>query len=234
MPAKNPPWQRDELILALDLYVRHGGKYLAETHEEVVALSAVLNALPIHAGGRAEDYRNENGVSMKLLNFRRFDQTKKGVGLPKGNKMEAIVWNEFAHDEQRLRSVAAAIKAGYKKAAPSPSPEPDEMEFPEGKVLFRQHRVRERKPAVIEQAKAVALEKDKRLACCVCQFCFADKYGQVGEGYIEGHHTTPVSELGAGAVTKAADIALVCSNCHRMLHRRRPWLRVDELGELLT
>ena len=84
MPTKNPPWQRDELILALDLYVRHGGRYLSDTHPEVVTLSHVLNALPIHAGSRAEGYRNPNGVSMKLLNFRRFDGRQAGKGLTRG------------------------------------------------------------------------------------------------------------------------------------------------------
>jgi 5-methylcytosine-specific restriction protein A len=231
---KNPPWQRDELILALDLYVRHGGKYLAETHDEVVVLSAVLNALPIHPGDRAEDYRNPNGVSMKLLNFRRFDPAHRGAGLTRGNKLEEVVWEEFANDPDRLRRVATAILGLYAHVGKAPTPEPDEEAFPEGRVLYLLHRTRERNPAVIEAAKAIALAKDGRLACRVCTFCFAARYGQLGEGFIEGHHTRPVSEMAAGAVTKPVDIALVCSNCHRMLHRRRPWLAVGELGELLV
>jgi predicted HNH restriction endonuclease len=40
--------------------------------------------------------------------------------------------------------------------------------------------------------------------------------------------------LRAGSKTRAADIALVCSNCHRMLHRRRPWLTMSDLKTLLT
>jgi predicted HNH restriction endonuclease len=34
--------------------------------------------------------------------------------------------------------------------------------------------------------------------------------------------------------TKVEDIALVCSNCHRMLHRKRHWLSINELKQLLT
>ena len=48
----------------------------------------------------------------------------------------------------------------------------------------------------------------------------------------ECHHTVPVSEYGSGARTQLRDLALVCANCHRMLHRRRPWLTIDELLRL--
>jgi putative restriction endonuclease len=34
-------------------------------------------------------------------------------------------------------------------------------------------------------------------------------------------------------ITKVDDLALVCANCHRMLHRRRPWLNPADLRNLL-
>ncbi|GAB6158809.1 hypothetical protein JCM39194_20090 [Desulfotomaculum varum] len=49
------------------------------------------------------------------------------------------------------------------------------------------------------------------------------------EGYIECHHTIPISEYAKEIKTRVSDLALVCSNCHRMLHRRRPWLSIDQL-----
>ena len=55
----------------------------------------------------------------------------------------------------------------------------------------------------------------------------------LGEGFIECHHVTPVSELRAGTRTRLSDLAVVCSNCHRMLHRRRPWLTAAELRGLI-
>ena len=33
--------------------------------------------------------------------------------------------------------------------------------------------------------------------------------------------------------TKLADLALLCSNCHRMIHRTKQWLTVEELEELV-
>jgi hypothetical protein len=36
-----------------------------------------------------------------------------------------------------------------------------------------------------------------------------------------------------GQKTRLADLALLCANCHRMIHARRPWLTLDELRGLL-
>jgi|GEM_PF-3985817 len=47
------------------------------------------------------------------------------------------------------------------------------------------------------------------------------------------HHTVPVSELHSTQGSKLEDVALVCANCHRMLHRRRPWLGLSDLQELI-
>jgi predicted HNH restriction endonuclease len=111
--------------------------------------------------------------------------------------------------------------------------DPEEEEFPEGKVLYRLHRFHERCGDVPRRAKELALKRHGRLVCVVCGFDFHATYGPVGEGFIECHHTVPVSELKDGMRTNLADVVLVCSNCHRMLHRRRPWLGIEELRTIL-
>jgi len=107
----------------------------------------------------------------------------------------------------------------------------DDEGFEEGKRMLRNHVCRERNYQVIKEAKE-RLQKGK-LICQICEFNFEIRYGEIGVDYIEGHHIIPVSELEEGAKTKIEDIVLVCSNCHKMLHRRRPWLKVGELKELL-
>lgn len=59
-PSRNPPWAEEELILALDLYVRTG--VLSATHPDVVEVSRALRALSIHAD-RPDPalFRNANG-----------------------------------------------------------------------------------------------------------------------------------------------------------------------------
>jgi hypothetical protein len=73
MAERNPNWTRDELILALDLYVRHRPAVLGNTSAEVIELSEVLNRLARADQNRSPTHRNPNGVAMKLLNFRPFD-----------------------------------------------------------------------------------------------------------------------------------------------------------------
>ncbi len=54
----------------------------------------------------------------------------------------------------------------------------------------------------------------------------------IGSDFIEGHHTVPISELKGEVKTKVKDVALVCSNCHRMLHRRRPLAKNGRSAEI--
>ena len=78
------------------------------------------------------------------------------------------------------------------------------------------------------------LQETGRLSCEVCGFNFTDAYEDRGDGFIECHHTKPVSELRDGEKTNTNDLALVCSNCHRMINRRKPWLSVAALSALLA
>lgn len=106
--------------------------------------------------------------------------------------------------------------------------EDDEISFPEGKETYRLHKSKERNKELIRLAKERHLKNDDKLRCQVCGFSFLDNYGEIGHGFIEAHHVFPISQLTEETATKIEDLALVCSNCHRMLHRRRPWLTTIE------
>ncbi len=109
----------------------------------------------------------------------------------------------------------------------------DEESFPEGREVYELHRARERNSRVIKVAKRKRIKADSLLRCEICGFSFVETYGQLGQGFIEAHHTIPVSQLSGEIETKVEDIALVCSNCHRMLHRHRPWLDMTGLEGLI-
>jgi 5-methylcytosine-specific restriction protein A len=142
------------------------------------------------------------------------------------------VWDEFAGNPEKLASVAAAIRSriGRPDAFENiRTPFDEEDEFPEGKVLFRAHRSRERNRTLIEAAKSLALHRDGALRCQACDFDFKAAYGKIGDGFIECHHVVPISELSPESTTRVRDLALLCANCHRMVHRHRPWLSVADL-----
>jgi hypothetical protein len=59
-------------------------------------------------------------------------------------------------------------------------------------------------------------------ACLGCGFSFEAAYGPIGTGFIEVHHTKPISSLkGPTTVDPANDLIVLCSNCHSIVHRRR-------------
>lgn len=81
------------------------------------------------------------------------------------------------------------------------------------------------------------IERDPRLrgealrihgySCMACGFNFGAVYGSWGAEYGEVHHRRPFSNQEAVRVTNVrTDLAVLCANCHRMVHRRR--------GRLLT
>lgn len=72
------------------------------------------------------------------------------------------------------------------------------------------------------------------VTCRICEFDFAARYPKIGEGFIEVHHLTPLSEIGEDhTVDPVKDLLPVCPNCHAMLHRTRPPLTPDALRALL-
>jgi 5-methylcytosine-specific restriction enzyme A len=124
MADRNPNWTRDELILALDVYMRHRPAIPGKNSPEVIELSDMLNRLGHASRGCLPTYRNANGVAMKLLNFRAFDPdytSSGGVGLHHTSKGDGEVWRAFAEDPARLRRTAAAIRAALAGASTSPT-----------------------------------------------------------------------------------------------------------------
>jgi hypothetical protein len=75
------------------------------------------------------------------------------------------------------------------------------------------------------------------LRCAVCDLHFGEKYGAVGQGFIEVHHVELVSRMNRKPngkfSTTVNDVRTVCANCHRMLHRRSPPYSVEELKAML-
>src|SRR5215475_10543194 len=234
---KNPDWTRDELILALDLFFRARRNQLDARHPDVVQLSHLLNQLPIHDPNlRNVDFRNPQGVSMKLGNFLALDPAYRGTGLKRGGKLDREIWHEFAHDGARLRLTAAAIRKSASwiaetSAAYDSSHEDDE--FPEGKMLTRLHQRKERNRRATDHKKKKVLQETNRLACEACGFDFAAIYGDLGYGFAECHQTVPVAELTEDHRTRLADLAILCANCHRMIHKSRPMLTVQALRAII-
>jgi 5-methylcytosine-specific restriction enzyme A len=93
--------------------------------------------------------------------------------------------------------------------------EPENIHF-EDATKFRLHKKIERNAKLAKEAKKI-----HGYSCQVCGLNFEEKYGEIGKGYIEAHHLEPISKLKGKKVARdpAKDFAVLCANCHRMIHR---------------
>lgn len=88
-------------------------------------------------------------------------------------------------------------------------------------------------------------ERDKRLranaiilhgrTCKACGFDFLAKYGERGKDFIEVHHLKTISSLKyPEKINPKNDMTVLCSNCHRMVHRKKESiLSIEELKKII-
>ncbi|UPT67173.1 MAG: HNH endonuclease [Sphingobacteriales bacterium JAD_PAG50586_3] len=125
----------------------------------------------------------------------------------------------FLSSEKSSASITEAIISEIEITNP-------ELSVSEGRVYLISHYARERNREIVNRKKLNAL-KSNSLICEVCEFSFQTIYKA---NYIECHHIVPISESGQRK-TNLDDLALVCSNCHRMLHTKfeGEYLSIEQL-----
>ncbi|MFB9602818.1 HNH endonuclease [Streptomyces roseofulvus] len=230
---KNPDWARDEIILACQLVMENGWKGLDAQDARVVELSGLLQLLPLHAEAeRNEKFRNPNGVARKTSDIATRHPEYQGKPT-NGGALDVAVLLEFLARPGEMTEAARLIRQGIvtgelQSLAPTEEEEFGDYSAPEGRLLMRRHQARERNKSLRKKKIASVIQRGGRLACEACGFDFEQVYGDRGAGYIECHHVVPLHEAGEGR-TKLSDLALICANCHRMIHRRAPWPTPDEL-----
>jgi 5-methylcytosine-specific restriction protein A len=238
---RNPKWHRDEIILALDLYFQLEPGQIHARNPEIIELSEILNKLPIHkVRPDSVKFRNPNGVGLKLSNFLAIDPDYSGKGMESFSKLDEEVFFEFSSNRKLLSAIASRIKA----TANNPSlalklyqigDDEDENNFivKEGKVVYKLHKYIERNPKINKKKKDWYFNMYGKLDCEVCGFDYRVKYGELGEGFIECHHRVPLHLVDGETETSLKDLALVCANCHRMLHRDLETLSVEGLKNVM-
>ncbi|MGI4807737.1 MAG: HNH endonuclease [Janthinobacterium lividum] len=242
VPAVKPRWPTECLILLLDFYHKNGGLRLKEMDPISLALVEELHQLDQVLSVNLEaTWRSVQAINIKINNFRFFDPkfpNKPDYVIP--SREEGEIWRNFEGKTEYLAEMAALIRLALQTEgqhdpfAIATGEMDGVMEAPEGRLLTVRHLRYERSTALAKTKKSRALSQAGRLACEVCNFDFSKRYGPRGHGFIECHHTRPVSELGDRGITRIEDLALICANCHRMIHAQKPWLSIEELIALLT
>jgi 5-methylcytosine-specific restriction enzyme A len=232
-----PPWTWDELVLACDLVVANNWHGMTASDRRVQELSDLLQQLPVHPlGSRGAKFRNPNGVARKSVDLATNHPNYRGRRT-KGGRLDLDVIRAFIDEPREMAAIANSVRYAARALGPEPEP-PADLDFNtvaanEGAVILRLHLRRERDPSLRRRKIEEARKRFGCVRCEVCSFDFGQTYGDWGRDYIECHHKVPLSHSGP-TKTVLNDLALLCSNCHRMVHRQQPWLSVEELSRLLN
>lgn len=181
-------------------------------------------------------YENDDGVRVVDLKFESF--------LPVGKEIprEEIIatarfkkpWMPFASGNvvpeplyQAIQTIWSNRTASHGPAAMPPPVYPDpeivaeELVGLEGELLLRMVAHRRREFRLRAQKIESTLQRNGRLICEVpgCGFDFRQVYGELGALYAHVHHLRPLAEYSGSTPTRSSDLAIVCANCHAMIHR---------------
>jgi hypothetical protein len=142
---------------------------------------------------------------------------------PKASKVEYRLLDTvpWAVTEYDFTTGECLLVRGAKPEVPAIAAADIELSWFEGtrRRGFIYHRRRESK-ARREKIREV-LKATGKLVCEVpkCGFDFEQRFGKLGKGYAQVHHLEPLGKSPReGKVTKLSDLAIVCANCHVMIH----------------
>ena len=171
-----------------------------------------------------------------IVDFLSLDPNYSGQGLRRGGKLDKEVWDAFSNDPDKLSRLAQSIKDGKgeltSEEVEAATTDWDEV-FEEGRVITALHKRRERDQRAVRRKKEKVIKETGALKCEVCDFDFFERYGALGKGFAECHHIEPLHEMQRSRHVRLTDLAIVCANCHRMLHRAKPMKKLGELKSLL-
>ncbi len=252
----NIVWHENATIIVLGLYreyfskeVWSNGNHQHPNKPIWVRYNKLIRGLPNDEG----IYINKNidieklGIEVRYKKFYFLNplDSRKSYGGP--TPLDKKVWNKFKSEftEEKIKQRGRLEKEAERIIASSENSRGnkdsgEKIEYDiygsrkEGNKVSRLQETRERDPGISRKKKQQVLKGKGFLACEACSFIFKDFYGKHGEDFIECHHTKPVAKMEHNDVTSLSDLALVCSNCHRMIHKQDPAITIDELRAIIA
>ena len=212
LQEKMPSWRPDELIICINEILKNNTNY------NTSLIKIKLN----HLNSFAKNFtltqkKDENDISklLKLIfeNIDKLDQIER----------------ELITDTSKAIDVLINISDEYYKFD-----DLLEKDFIEGDKKMAFHFYRERNSKLVKLKKDSFIKEHEKLFCEACEFDFHDVYGERGKHYAEIHHDIALSSIDFMGTTKLDDLSVLCSNSHRMVHRKNPWISIEELKKILN
>lgn len=149
----------------------------------------------------------------------------------KGGIGQSNVW--FA-DKEESQEIVDQVLELIETGGTSYLPDVDQSKsIIEGNPRLVAHLRRERNAAIVKQKKSTVLKATGKLCCEICGFDFKKIYGDIGDGFCEVHHIHPLHKSDGNVKTELKDLAIICSNCHRIIHRVDPMPSIEKFAKQL-
>ena len=146
--------------------------------------------------------------------------------------------NELTNDLNKILNLYSLLN--YRGGIDSDTTE-DDYKPAEGITTLkelRQYKTHRRIERTTDNSRKV--KRELGYTCQACGFNFKDRYGELSlnkkkEEFIEAHHIRQIQDLPEGEVVEfnIEDFAVLCSNCHRMVHRKNPPYSINEIKKIL-
>jgi hypothetical protein len=225
------------LVMVEWLPTRKGDWYLIGVSEAGLGTTEIeLHHVDPAGGGLVWRYSpkkrdGRNDERMRLF-AAKYPQCKARVTIPTSIEAMPILVEEIQNlvrDRRRaddLRPLRGSVSESHEWG--------DDIEagFPEGEARERYvvHRHRERR---LRRAKInEVMKRTGCLACEVCEFDFKVSFGELGDGFAHVHHKIPLGTLKKVRTTRLDDLAIVCANCHAMIHVGGKSRELDEVRSI--
>lgn len=129
-----------------------------------------------------------------------------------------------------ISAIPGYVRAFASNASPEYDVDIHTLVATEGHRRLVLHLERERNQTLVRRKKKLAAS----LQCEVCGFSFGRAYGEHAADYCEVHHLLPLAEAEQPTRTRMQDLAILCANCHRVVHLQNPPYTLEEVRGMLS
>lgn len=219
----NPDWNWEEVILGLEFYLANteGRRWRKRIRESNIRWE-LEQLRKLCGGATSPTCRNENGVYRKIMNFACLDPDSGKNGLEHWNKLDEVAWDTFHGNPEALKKECQSIKQKIKGGARSFNKPPkipaivsNEDSAMEGARIEQRTYRRKR-----DQRLRNAALKNAHGICAVCDVDYSKILDGEGVEVLEVHHIGQLSNLDAPELHTLSDLAVVCANCHALIHKK--------------
>ena len=139
------------------------------------------------------------------------------------------IGKQISIPEPGISAIPGYVRVADSDTSPSLDVDIHTVAATEGRRRLVLHLQRERNQMVVRNKKKQATSLD----CEVCGFSFSRAYGSAASEYCEVHHLLPLSDVEHSTRTRMEDLAILCANCHRVVHLDNPPHTLNQVRSML-